>query len=499
VSDERGYEFVGGYPTPETVARVRDEVDLSRAVQVYRQFFPTVSGYAIFKGNNALGIVENEVFGTLETQPMHVGLTLNSDTPYALVLLDLTGGPMVIELPPGPLICIAMDLNQRCVLDMGLPGPDAAGGGKHLLLPPGYDAQVPEGYNVGKATSYRVLGGIRSLPVGGDVKAATERLKTVKVYPLDPPTGWKDPTWLDLTPEPQDTTPDLWEDNLGYWQALHEVISDEPAVDLYRVGYGELAALGIEKGQPFAPNDRMKAILERAAVMGNAQLRVESFADTRPDRVVWPGAKWEWAALRFENGDFDRPGSVDSEARDKWFFQAIGASPAMFRRDTKAGSLYWLGLRDGSGRYLDGGSNYKLTVPMPVPGKLFWSVTVYDAETRSQVQAEQGRAVLSSLFDFDNSAGSGAIDLFSGPAAPPSTPTTGPRPSRAEGGSSTSASTGPSRLPSTAPGGSPTSNAYRCRHGTRALSVPGVEAGSPQALCDWVVGNTCSGWGCRVD
>ena len=103
---------------------------------------------------------------------------------------------------------------------------------------------------MGKATSYRVLGGIRSLPVGGDVKAATERLKTLKVYPLDPPQGWKDPTWLDLTPEPQDTTADRWEDNLGYWEALYEVVNDEPTVDLCRVGYGELAAPGIEKGQP---------------------------------------------------------------------------------------------------------------------------------------------------------------------------------------------------------------------------------------------------------
>jgi hypothetical protein len=59
-----------------------------------------------------------------------VGYTLNSDTPYAPLLLELTDGPMVIEMPPGPLICVAMDLNQRWVADMGLPGPDAGKGGK---------------------------------------------------------------------------------------------------------------------------------------------------------------------------------------------------------------------------------------------------------------------------------------------------------------------------------------------------------------------------------
>jgi hypothetical protein len=180
-----------------------------------------------------------------------------------------------------------------------------------------------------------------------------------------------------------------------------------------------LVTLGIAKGQPFAPDDRMKDLLERAARAGHAQLRAQSFADRRPDRVVWPGRRWEWAALQFENGDFDRPDSIDTDAREKWFYQAIGASPAMFRRDTRAGSLYWLGLRDISGAYLDGARSYRLTVPLPVPAKLFWSVTVYDARTRSQVQASQDRAVLSSLFDFGDTSGKQSIDLHFGPTPPP--------------------------------------------------------------------------------
>jgi hypothetical protein len=124
-----------------------------------------------------------------------------------------------------------------------------------------------------------------------------------------------------------------------------------------------------------------------------------------------------WAALRFENGSFDTPEYRDTCARDKWFFQAIATSPAMFRRDAGAGSLYWLGLRDRSGAYLDGGNSYRLTVPLPVPKKLFWSVTVYDAETRSQVQTDQGKAALRSLFELKEVSGS-STDLFFGPTPP---------------------------------------------------------------------------------
>ena len=407
-----------GFPEPRTAADAHTDADFTRAVQAYRLLYPSVSGLAIFKGNEAVGLVPNQVFGLLETRPEHVGLTLNSDTPYGPVLLDLHDGPIVVELPPGPLICIAMDVHQRWVADMGLPGPDAGQGGRHVILPPGYDGEVPAGYHVSRATAFQVLVGIRSLPAGGDVRAATERITTVKVHPLYPGRAWRDPRWLDLSGKPQDTSPGRWEDNLGFWQALHEVVDAEPAPASYRAAYGDLAALGIAKGQPFAPDGRMKSLLARAARAGLAQLRAQSFADRRPDRVVWPGRQWEWAALRFENGDFERRDSTDTEAREKWFYQAIGASPAMFRRDTRAGSLYWLGLRDASGAYLDGSRGYRLTVPLPVPGKLFWSVTVYDARTRSQVQTEQDRAVLSSLFDFGDTSGERSIDLHFGPAPP---------------------------------------------------------------------------------
>jgi hypothetical protein len=220
-----------------------------------------------------------------------------------------------------------------------------------------------------------------------------------------------------MTPMPQDTTPNSIESSLRYWEVLHGVVDSEPPLEELRGQYGELAALGIEKGKPFNPDARMKRILERAAREGAAQMRVEAFADRRPDRVVWDDRQWQWASLRFENGTFDTPGYTDTYARDKWFYQAIATSPAMFRRDPAAGSLYWLGLRDRKGAYLDGGRTYRLKVPQPVPGRLFWSVTVYDAQTRSQVQTDQNKAALRSLFELKNVTGASS-DLYFGPKPP---------------------------------------------------------------------------------
>ena len=122
--------------------------------------------------------------------------------------------------------------------------------------------------------------------------------------------------------------------------------------------------------------------------------------------------------MRPENGTFDLPTYKDLDARAKWFYQAQVESPAMFRRSAGAGSLYWLGTRDKSGAYLDGGKAYKLTVPQPVPDKLFWSVTVYDAETRSEIATDQGHAALRSLFELKDVKDAEAV-LYFGPTAPP--------------------------------------------------------------------------------
>ena len=412
------YAFERGIPTEETAKRVYDDADLNRAIQTYRFFYPTVSGAAIVKGSIDAGLVPNKVFGILDTDPKALIFTANSDTPYGPLLLDLSAGPLVIEIPPGSLIAFSMDIHQRWVADMGLPGLDAGNGGKHLLVGPDYRGEIPTaGYYVHRAGSNRQIVGVRSLPVNSDVAGAKARLSTIKVYPLDPNTEWTEPSWLDISGKAQDTTPVAWEDSFEFWEVLHRTIDAEPVYAGYHNTYGELAALGIEKGKPFEPVARTKHILEEAARIGNAQMRVQAFCDRRPDRIVWPDRKWQWVSLRYEDGDFNTQGITDLVAREKWFFQAIGASPAMFRRDPDAGSLYWLALADRNGSSLNGGKSYRLSVPLPVPARLFWSVTVYDTATRSQVQTAQNKAALRSLFELKNVYGV-AAELFFGPTPP---------------------------------------------------------------------------------
>lgn len=417
-TDTTSYRFERGYPTRETSNKARDDADFERAMTAYRFWYPTVSVEGIFNGNRAAGIEDGKAWGMAAAGPRQIGFTLNSDTPYGSGVLDLSHGPMVIELPAGAYIGLVNDHNQSWVQDMGLPGPDGGKGGKYVILPPGYTGTVPAGYHVSHASTLKNLFALRALPVGGDVQKAMNALRAIKVYPLSSAGAPQVLQVIDTTNKAMDSTSLKWEDNLQYWERLAKIVNEEPMVPQFLPMYGLLGALGIEKGKPFQPDARMKAILERAAKAGRGQMLVSAFDSDRPDRVNWPDRHWEWVGLVPGSSQFETPWGMDLEARDRWFAQAIVTSPAMFRRTAGAGSLYWMAVRDAQGTFLDGGKNYRLTVPQPVPGKLFWSVTIYDTATRSQVQTDQDKAALRSMFELKDVPTNAPVDLYVGPTPP---------------------------------------------------------------------------------
>jgi hypothetical protein len=215
------YTFEHGFPTAEQAQRIYDEADLNRAVEAYRFFYPGVSMAGLFGGFQGFSSLDNKTFFYLEGRPNQILFTPNSDTPYAVIPLDLSGGPITVELPPCPLIGVANDLNFRWVIDMGVPGPDAGKGGKHIILPPGWKGTAPTGYYTGQSTTNHVFLIIRSLPVGGDLNGALGRFPTIKIRPLNPPAGWTPPTWTNVTEKNYDATPLKWETNIQFWEQLH--------------------------------------------------------------------------------------------------------------------------------------------------------------------------------------------------------------------------------------------------------------------------------------
>jgi hypothetical protein len=236
-----------GFPTRETSQKLFDEMDFQRAVQAYMWAYPAVSFESIrvtLKQDlgidfNDLGIADNFV------DTNSVWLTANDTTIYAVINIDVARGPIVIEIPPGAIVGLLDDFWQRSLADVGLPGPDAGNGGKFLLLPPGYDGEVPpSGYYVLRATMHNHNLLVRGIIVNNDVPDAVARIRNVKVYPWIERDDPKPNKFVSISGALIDTTPP---GGLEYWARLAAVIDNNPVQEHDRFYMAMLKPLGSRK------------------------------------------------------------------------------------------------------------------------------------------------------------------------------------------------------------------------------------------------------------
>ena len=72
---------------------------------------------------------------------------------------------------------------------------------------------------------------------------------------------------------------------LGFYELLNELVQEQPAGSTDVELMGQLAAIGIVKGKPFEPDDRMRRILEDAAAVGSCDLPRAGLRSARVGRV----------------------------------------------------------------------------------------------------------------------------------------------------------------------------------------------------------------------
>jgi hypothetical protein len=322
-------EFKDGAPSPETMEKVYENLDFTHAFNAFMNTMQGVSIEALHQGFLDAGVKDNEVivFSKL-MDAKSLFLTPNADTVYVMSMLDLSKGPVVMEVPPG-------------VAD----------------------------FLAGKA-------------------------KLAKIAP-PPPTVFHEGTGKVMNT----VMPNDW----SYFEMLNEVVQREPATSLDRELMGPVAAIGIVKGKAFAPDQRMKKIMTEALAVANATARTLVMNGRDPSWQYYPGSSW-LNPLFVSGYEFETPipevtkegvkpfpptGYRQLDARTTFFYGYTGITPAMAMRVPGIGSQYLLATLDADKNYLDGAKTYKVTLPPNIPEANFWSFTLYDNMTRSELDTPQ--------------------------------------------------------------------------------------------------------------
>lgn len=412
-------KFFDGVPTGDTVKTVYENLDRMRGVDVFLDNLGAVSINSVLDGLAREGAdAPNKValFEKLMDSETLV-VTANTSTLYAYAGTDLAkDGPTVIEVPPG-MLGFLDDSWQRFVGNMGVTGPDKGRGGKYLVLPPGYTGDVPEGYFLLKPSTYRNFLFLRGSIKDG-LKPAVENITGgLKIYPLKNVANPAPTEFVNMSGRAFNT---VFPNDLGYYEILDAIIQREPIEAIGPEVRGEIAAIGIVKGQPFNPDERMKKLLTEAGTIANATARVITYHPRISGVAIYPdnpNSSWTMGFAN-KNTTFESDGAMGLDARVLFYFNAGGVTPAMAVTVAGAGSDYALGVLDAEKQPLDGAKTYKLHLPPNVPVNNFWAVTMYDTQTRSQLQTSQKFPTVGSLTEGMTKNADGSYDVYFGPKAP---------------------------------------------------------------------------------
>jgi hypothetical protein len=410
--------FFDGVPTRETADRVYDHLDRLRGVEAFLNAVPGASVYALIKGQQSMGAVANhQVMVTAELMDSNpLFLTANTSTLYASPSITTKeDGPIVLEVPAGMLGAIN-DMWFRYVQDVGPAGPDRGQGGKYLLLPPGYDGEVPEGYFIVRPRSYRVWIFMRASIAKG-VEAAVQLVKeNLKIYALSQKDNPPQMEFFNGSGQPFNT---IHANNFHFYEEINALIQEESMELLDVETRGLLAAIGIVKGRPFNPDARLKKLLVEAVAIGNATARAIVWYPRLEEAKIYPDTDSAWVmAYAGKDVFFEQDGARNLDARVMFHYAYTAVTPAMAVTRAGLGSDYAIAFLDADKQILDGSKTYMLHLPPNVPVNDFWAVSIYDSQTRSLLQTSQSFPTVGSQSEGFQQNSDGSYDVYFAPEPP---------------------------------------------------------------------------------
>ena len=416
-------EFFDGVPSKATAENVYDYLDRMRGVDAFLKGMPGASVRGLIAGLEEVGVNQYNKLGITKSllDSKSLFLTANTSTIYITPNINVKeNGPIVMETPPGMLGAFN-DSWFRYIADIGPFGEDKGKGGKYLILPPEYEGEMRDDELFIKSPTNKVFVFMRTSVANGIESAVKMVEDNLKVYPLAEQDNAKKMELVDISGIDFNT---VHTNDFSFYEHLAEWINEEHIDMLDEETKGLFSSIGIEKGKPFAPDERMKKILTEAVAIGNATARsIVWYPRTDVNMAgveIYPDTESSWI-MAFTNKNVfftSETEGMNSDARVMFHYPYTAVTPAMAVTFEGAGSDYAIVFLDADKNHFDGGIKYKLHIPANVPVNDFWALTIYDSQTRSLLQTDQQFPTIGSQTEEFKQNEDGSYDLFFSPNAP---------------------------------------------------------------------------------
>jgi hypothetical protein len=168
------------------------------------------------------------------------------------------------------------------------------------------------GYFVLRSKTYGNLVFWRGFLEDGSTKPAVESSKKfAKVYRLADAKNPPPMKFINVSGKAFNT---IGANTFRFYEDVSNLVQYEPNEAYSPEILGMLAAIGIEKGKPFAPDARMKKILTEAVAVGNATARAIVFKSRQKDAYYYPNSAWFTCFIGGSYEFLSQPGVRDLDA-----------------------------------------------------------------------------------------------------------------------------------------------------------------------------------------
>lgn len=300
-------------------------------------------------------------------------VTPNNDTLYLMAACDLSGGPLLLEVPDTHDRYYVLQLVDAWTNNVAYIGRRATGtaAGRYLLIGPGQSPRVPEGVtSVHLPTDAFMIVGRVAVDGPDDLPSARATQDGFSLRPLDGATPGRG------IPIPSTDVPD----DLAWWERMRVSLAafPPPAADAQLVAALEPLGLTATESPYRDASAELRGALVAGAAAGKATIeQLMHKVNVSPNGWQFSTHVFDYSLDTFEVGTVDSPEWRIADRTQAYALRAVAARAGLWGNhgyEANYGAIW----KDADGQPLDGANRYELRLPADMPVVAFWSLTMYD-------------------------------------------------------------------------------------------------------------------------